>query len=82
VLFGILSARSRNRRNYFRIRLVALLVRLRMAKVPYPVSLAEVGERVRDAVAEIARTISLGESLLHSLRRLDRRRQGDRISRA
>jgi hypothetical protein len=67
---------------YFYTRFMALPIRLRMLKSPESLSTEDIKERVRDAIADVAQTMSLGENLLHSFRRFISRKQPDSISRA
>jgi hypothetical protein len=67
---------------YFYTRLMALPIRLRMLKSPESSSTEDIKERVRDAMADVAQTMSLGENLLRSFRRFVSRKQPDSISRA
>jgi hypothetical protein len=67
---------------YFYTRLMALPIRVRMLKSPESLSTEDIQERVRDAIADVAQTMSLGENLLHSFRKFVSRKQPDAISRA
>jgi hypothetical protein len=68
--------------SYFYTRLMALPGHLRGVKSSNPSSAEEMKQRARDAIAEIAQTMDLGENLLRSFRRFISHKQPVSISRA